>query len=92
MNNVDTEPLVHEYSIYFSMCILTTSEPRLRLLQALKIVLLAFRLCCFYSSAVVIEGVIFPFSVLGQDVDGIRLYRFLIITFYLLCKNADTEM
>ena len=40
---------------------------------------LAFILCCFYFSAVLIVGVPFPFGV--RTGCGIRLYRFLIVAF-----------
>ena len=40
---------------------------------------LAFHLCCFYFSAVLIVGV--PFRLMFRAGYGIRLYRFLIIAF-----------
>ena len=43
---------------------------------------LAFHLCCFNFSAVLVVRVPFPFGVWAGC--GIRLYRFLIIAFFLL--------
>ena len=46
-----------------------------------RAVTLAFHLCCFYFSVVLIVGVSFPLGVKGRAGCGIRLYRFLIIAF-----------
>ena len=55
-----------------------------------KSVPLAFHLCCFYFSAVLIVGVYFLFVFRAGC--GIQLYRFLIITFFICLTQKLNEL